>query len=105
MFARPVMRTNILRAVSRCYSEGTGQSQGSSSSSAPPPSSSTVPDVPGLSSAVVEPASQPVGPNVDPAKSGAYKVPEYYCYNNTSYFEAEIEMLKYRLPQPSALKN
>jgi hypothetical protein len=40
-----------------------------------------------------------VGPGA--SKDGKYKNPEYFCYNPMSYFEAEIEMLKYRLPQPS----
>lgn len=43
-----------------------------------------------------------VGPGA--SKSGEYKNPEYFCYNTTSYFEAEVEMLKYRLPQPSPYK-
>ncbi|XP_054278584.1 uncharacterized protein LOC128997030 [Macrosteles quadrilineatus] len=82
------------------------QHQGSSKppSSSPPPSSSSPPkvDVPGLSSnCVVTPVGE-VGPGA--SKSGAYKNPEYFCYNTTSYFEAEVEMLKYRLPQPSAKK-
>jgi len=40
-----------------------------------------------------------VGPGA--SKDGQYKNPEYFCYNRMSYFEAEIEMSKYRLPQPS----
>ncbi|CAK1543221.1 unnamed protein product [Leptosia nina] len=85
--------------LTRYFSEGFNPSPQSSSVS---PSPST--DVPGLSNAVIHSSAQPVGPNVDPNKSGAYKVPEYFCYDNMSYFEAEIEMAKYRLPQPSALK-
>ncbi|KAG7301957.1 hypothetical protein JYU34_013401 [Plutella xylostella] len=97
------LKTNMARAIFRKYSEG---NQGSPSSTNVPPASSqpSVPNVPGLSSACIAPASQPVGPGVEPNKSGAYKVPEYFQYNNMSYFEAEIEMLKYRCPQPSALK-
>lgn len=60
------------------------------------------PDVPGLSEACVKVGSQPVGPGA--AKNAAYKNPEYFCYDKTSYFEAEIEMLKYRCPQPSKFK-
>lgn len=41
-----------------------------------------------------------VGPGV--TAQSEYKVPEYFCYDKTSYFEAEIEILKYRLPQPSS---
>jgi hypothetical protein len=40
-----------------------------------------------------------VGPGA--SKGGQYKNPEYFCYNRMSYFEAEMEMSKYRLPQPS----
>lgn len=43
-----------------------------------------------------------VGPGAK--KDGAYKNPEYYCYNDMSYFEAEVEMAKYRIPQPSNKK-
>lgn len=41
-----------------------------------------------------------VGPGA--SKSSDYKNPEYFLYNKNSYFEAEIEMLKYRCPQPKA---
>nr|CAD7197269.1 unnamed protein product [Timema douglasi] len=44
-----------------------------------------------------------VGPGA--AKQGQYKNPEYFCYNPISYFEAEIEMAKYRIPQPSSNQN
>ncbi|PZC85014.1 hypothetical protein B5X24_HaOG203335 [Helicoverpa armigera] len=93
------VRRNTLRALSRFYSEGT-------QSTPPPPAqaSQTPPDVPGLSSNVIHPAAQPVGPGVDPQKAGAYKVPEYFQYDNMSFFEAEIEMSRFRCPQPSALK-
>lgn len=40
-----------------------------------------------------------VGPGA--SKDGQYKNPEYFCYHSMSYFEAEIEMSKHRLPQPS----
>lgn len=68
----------------------------SPSTAASPPTS----EVPGLSAQVVRVPSEPVGPGA--AKSGDYKNPEYYCYDKTSYFEAEIEILKYRCPQPSS---
>lgn len=38
------------------------------------------------------------------AENGPYKNPQYFSYHKTSYFDAEIEMHKYRLPQPSSLK-
>ncbi len=33
----------------------------------------------------------------------SYKSSDYFGYNNYSYFDIENEMVKYRLPQPSAL--
>ncbi|XP_044253898.1 uncharacterized protein LOC123004631 [Tribolium madens] len=63
------------------------------------PSSNIKSNVPGLSKNVVEIPNQPVGPGA--AKNSQYKNPEYFCYDKTSYFEAEVEMLKYRCPQPS----
>ncbi|KAF2887316.1 hypothetical protein ILUMI_18856 [Ignelater luminosus] len=69
-----------------------------SSSSHPPPSA----DVPGLSDAVVKYGKEPVGPGA--AKNTEYKNPEYFCYHQSSYFDAEVEMLQYRLPQPSNKK-
>ncbi|CAH0625624.1 unnamed protein product [Chrysodeixis includens] len=94
-----VLRRNSFQVLSRFFSEGPQTTPPSL-----PPASPTLPDVPGLSSNVIQPASQPLGPGVDPQKTGAYKVPEYYQYDSTSFFEAEVEMSKFRLPQPSALK-
>lgn len=61
-----------------------------------------IPKVPGLSAACLKIPNNPVGPGA--AKNTGYKNPEYFCYDKTSYFEAEIEMLKYRCPQPSTNK-
>uniref|UniRef100_T1H601 Uncharacterized protein n=1 Tax=Megaselia scalaris TaxID=36166 RepID=T1H601_MEGSC len=44
----------------------------------------------------------PVGPGA--TKDGEYKAPEYFCYTKWFFTEAEVEMQKYRCPQPSALK-
>lgn len=68
----------------------------------PPISSATSikENVPGLSEAV-HTMEEPVGPGA--AKSGEYKVPEYFNYNKNSYYEAEIEMERFRCPQPIAL--
>lgn len=70
------------------------------------PSSATTsqPEVPlnnvtGLSDAVLRVPNEPVGPGA--SKNTDYKNPEYFSYHSASYFEAEIEMLKYRIPQPS----
>ncbi|CAG9583367.1 unnamed protein product [Danaus chrysippus] len=102
MLSRAAVCTpSVSNIVVRCCSQGAGQNQSSSST---PSSASVNANVPGLSSAVIHNASEPLGPGVDPNKSGPYKVPEYFCYDNMSYFEAEIEMSKYRCPQPSALK-
>lgn len=62
----------------------------------------TIPKVPGLSEACLKVPKEPVGPGA--AKNTGYKNPEYFCYDKNSYFEAEIEMLKYRCPQPSTSK-
>lgn len=62
----------------------------------------TIPKVPGLSQACLKVPKEPVGPGA--AKNTVYKNPEYFCYDKNSYFEAEIEMLKYRCPQPSTSK-
>ncbi|XP_055545910.1 uncharacterized protein LOC129730539 [Wyeomyia smithii] len=59
-------------------------------------------DVQGLSSKCVHQKSGPIGPGA--SRDGEYKVPEYFCYDKASYFEAEVEMEKFRLPQPSAKK-
>ena len=62
--------------------------------------SSNIPSsVPGLSQDVVNVPNEPVGPGA--AKNTAYKNPEYFCYDKNSYYQAEIEMAKYRCPQPS----
>ncbi|CAH0560063.1 unnamed protein product [Brassicogethes aeneus] len=61
------------------------------------PSQST-PNVQGLTEACVKIPNAPVGPGA--AKNTDYKNPEYFCYDKNSYFEAEIEMLKYRCTQP-----
>lgn len=59
-------------------------------------------DVPGLSPNIVKQRNQPLGPGA--SATGPYKVPEYYCYDRFSYHEAEVEMAKYRCPQPSAVE-
>ncbi|KAJ8969382.1 hypothetical protein NQ314_001781 [Rhamnusium bicolor] len=64
--------------------------------------SSSLPEVPGLSEACVKITSDSVGPGA--AKNSNYKNPEYFCYDKISYYEAEIELLKYRCPQPSTEK-
>ncbi|KAB0799243.1 hypothetical protein PPYR_07123 [Photinus pyralis] len=60
-------------------------------------------DVAGLSDAVFKHGNDPVGSGA--SKSGNYKNPEYFSYHQLSYYEAEIEMAKYRLPQPSSHPN
>ncbi|XP_057655901.1 uncharacterized protein LOC130893653 [Diorhabda carinulata] len=62
----------------------------------------SVPNVSGLSENCVKIPAHPVGPGA--AKNTGYKNPEYFCYDKNTYFEAEVEMLKYRCPQPSVYK-
>jgi len=52
------------------------------------------------SPATPTPPDEPVGPGAH--KAGDYKNPEYYCYNPTSYFDLEVEMVRERCPQPVA---
>lgn len=59
--------------------------------------------VKGLSSKVII-ANPPAERVKKAAENGTYKNPQYFSYHKTSYFDAEIEMLQYRLPQPSSLK-
>ncbi|XP_025415713.1 NADH dehydrogenase [ubiquinone] flavoprotein 3, mitochondrial [Sipha flava] len=63
----------------------------------------TIPNVKGLSSKVII-ASPPPERIKKAAANGPYKNPQYFSYHKNSYFDAEIEMHKYRLPQPSSLK-
>lgn len=60
-------------------------------------------NVTGLTSYVIKQKAEPLGPGA--SSSGIYKVPEYFCYDRFSYHGAEIELAKYRCPQPSALKS
>ncbi|CAH1708598.1 NADH dehydrogenase [ubiquinone] flavoprotein 3, mitochondrial [Aphis gossypii] len=60
-------------------------------------------NVKGLSSKVII-ANPPPERVRKAAENGPYKNPQYFSYHKNSYFDAEIEMHKYRLPQPSSLK-
>lgn len=82
--------------LARCYSQGAGAAKSSGSSTV------AAPNVTGLSANCVKPTTGPVGPGA--AANSHYKVPEYFSFNRFSYHEAEVEMAKYRCPQPSALK-
>lgn len=70
----------------------------SPSATSPTPAAKQV-SVTGLSPACVG-KNEPVGPGA--SVNGEYKVPEYFNYNKMTYFEAEVEMAKYRCPQPNA---
>ncbi|XP_039276501.1 uncharacterized protein LOC111053411 [Nilaparvata lugens] len=65
-------------------------------------SGSTVPDVQGVTKNVVDIPSAALGPGA--SKAGDYKNPEYFAYHQWSFYEANVEMDKFRLPQPSAVK-
>ncbi|XP_073834905.1 NADH:ubiquinone oxidoreductase subunit V3 [Musca autumnalis] len=84
----------------RCYSKATGAAKPPTGS----PAIATTPNVTGLSSNCVKPTTSPVGFMGASADNPNYKVPEYFSFNRFSYHEAEVEMAKYRCPQPSALK-
>ncbi|KAJ9597034.1 hypothetical protein L9F63_027078 [Diploptera punctata] len=88
---------NIMSLSKSVIQRHAAQKASSASTSAP---TKSIADVPGLSSAVYKISSEEVGPGA--SKTSKYKNPEYFCYNKASYYEAEIEMLKYRLPQPSS---
>lgn len=96
MNIRPVF--NVNRLLIRSFSSATSKTEGKKQSSSPNPASTSVA---GLSEKCVKTKKEPVGPGA--STNGDYKVPEYFCYDKMSYAEAEIEMLKYRCPQPSAL--
>lgn len=96
MIARSALRGNYVHVILKVYSEG--KSQGTKSSL----SNTILPEnVPGMSSAVVFTATEPVRPGVQTDKSGIYKTPEYFCYNRMSFYEAEVEIAKYRNPPPA----
>ncbi|KAF6213092.1 hypothetical protein GE061_010807 [Apolygus lucorum] len=56
---------------------------------------------PGFSKDVIEPNCDDVGPGA--MKEGSYQNPEYFCYNEFSYYELHILLRTFRLPQPSSL--
>ncbi|XP_037935180.1 uncharacterized protein LOC119669386 [Teleopsis dalmanni] len=100
------MRANfgvLHRIVHRAFSQTGGEikSTTKASNAASSPTSINT-NVKGLSSNCVEPTSTPVGPGAAP--NAPYKVMEYFCFNRFSYAEAEVEMAKFRCPQPSAIK-
>ncbi|XP_065084190.1 uncharacterized protein NdufV3 [Ochlerotatus camptorhynchus] len=101
MIRQILLKNDILvrLVAARAYSQPptAGKPGAATQAGAPKPLSG---DVPGLSSKCVHSKSGPIGPGA--AHDADYKVPEYYCYDKNSYFEAEIEMEKFRLPQPSA---
>lgn len=95
MNIRPVFRLSSQLTI-RTFSSAKSGAPATSASSKPEPSL----NAPGLSAKCVKSTNAPVGPGA--STKGDYKVPEYFCYDKTSYAEAEIEMAKYRCPQPSA---
>lgn len=48
---------------------------------------------------IVKIPTEPVGPGAH--KDGEYKNPEYFSYNNMSFFDALTELSKFRQPQPN----
>ncbi|KAL1377085.1 hypothetical protein pipiens_016499 [Culex pipiens pipiens] len=102
MIRQILLKNDILvrLVAARAYSQpSAGKPAGPGAAAAAAPKAVSG-DVPGLSSKCVHSKSGPIGPGA--SRDGEYKVPEYYCYDKNSYFEAEIEMNKFRLPQPIA---
>uniref|UniRef100_A0A2M4C4D5 Uncharacterized protein n=1 Tax=Anopheles marajoara TaxID=58244 RepID=A0A2M4C4D5_9DIPT len=105
MIRQILLKNDILvrLVAARGYSQPSapaGSSKGPGAGAGAPASPAASGEVPGLSSRCVQRKDGPVGPGAD--HKGTYKVPEYFSYNQTSYFEAEVEMSKFRIPQPSA---
>lgn len=92
---RSVALLRISVNASRAFSQGAPTTPKGPSSA---PAINT--NVPGLSSNVIKKRSEPLGPGA--SATGEYKVPEYYSYDRYSYHESEVEMAKYRCPQPNA---
>ena len=102
MLSKSVLRLSSLSSL-RCINlRMSSNSTGNCPPQSPPKPAEINADVPGLSEKCVKSKNQPIGPGA--STQGEYKVPEYFCYDKTSYAEAEIEMASYRCPQPSALK-
>ncbi|ETN66585.1 hypothetical protein AND_001626 [Anopheles darlingi] len=101
MIRQILLKNDILvrLVAARGYSQPSAPA-GPAAGAGAPASPAATGEVPGLSSRCVQKKDGPVGPGAD--HKGAYKVPEYFSYNQTSYFEAEVEMSKFRIPQPSA---
>lgn len=95
--------SQVARQNVRAFSKKASKPPSSAASSGAAPASPAAgvnANVPGLSQKIVLPRSQPLGPGA--ATDGEYKVPEYYCYDRSSYHESEVELAKYRCPQPTA---
>lgn len=97
-------------AIQRAYAKKAG----SDTTAKPQPSATTAAaakktdsvdtsKVTGLTDYVYKHQAGPVGPGA--STTGEFKVPEYFCYDRFSYHGAEVEMQKYRCPQPSAVKS
>ncbi|XP_050101055.1 uncharacterized protein LOC126581438 [Anopheles aquasalis] len=102
MIRQILLKNDILvrLVAARAYSQPSAPAGSGKGPAAPASSPAASGEVPGLSSRCVQQKDGPVGPGAD--HKGTYKVPEYFSYNQTSYFEAEVEMSKFRIPQPSA---
>lgn len=99
MNIRPVFRLNQL--AFRAYSNAASKSGAASTAKTAKTTNQPQLTAAGLSEKCVKSKKEPVGPGA--TSNGEYKVPEYFCYDKTSYAEAEIEMAKFRCPQPSAV--
>lgn len=47
------------------------------------------------------PSTPTAGPDKKTEQAGEYKVPEYFQYNELSFYDIDLDMAKYRLKQPT----
>lgn len=94
-FARQLIVTGV-----RSFSQKAGAPSSSAGQHAAAAPQDPLANVKGLSADCLQASNQPVGPGA--AANAPYKVPEYFLYNTMSYHHAEVEMQKYRIPQPNA---
>ncbi|CAO1388837.1 unnamed protein product [Diamesa hyperborea] len=94
---RAVLR---LSQIARTFSSAAGGSKASTTSA--PKTADPLKNVSGLTNNCLDKAM--CDKKAVPGTGTEYKSPEYFSYSNTSYAEAEVEMEKFRIAQPSSVK-